>query len=519
MKKKVLTILILIGLAILSGRSEEKGKVFAQTGQWVNPTGHNDPTNNWSSPEVNAYDDNTATSTFDSENYWLSWSFFLELTVDSKTSDKIRYYVGRRKASDSDSIDVDVYKDGAWVDVFQGEPTWDAYQEKTFTSGVVTKARIRFHFYVYTGYAYAHIYDFDFWEIAPSSPPATVTKTMCAASSGNSGGVVSAQTITQPTTASAISERGFVATGYNDIDFPSYKELQDIYDYDSASPVPAGGVHTISTPGVYVSSSDYQLNASPCGAANAVIFVDGSLTVNTSFKTPAIQDSDNPLDFKNSCGSSLAFIVKDDINIEKNINNIYGIFYAGRTIDTTGGESSNKRLYIFGSLLANDFNFGRDLGADNKDNPAEQVIYMPQYLLDLGSSELLGQQKITWKEVVSSRAPAPTPTSPPAPTSTPTPTPIPIPTPTPTPICVVTPPTSSPDGKDNDCDGTVDEIVAGATYCKQQTYRQSCNYTCAPGSCVSRCVNNNCNQCGRQCGDTYKPGGGTCLCRQPSMYW
>ncbi len=120
------------------------------------------------------------------------------------------------------------------------------------------------------------------------------------------------------------------------------------------------------------------------------------MTIGRSFTNDTV--SGDPLTYKNSCNSSLAFIVSGNINIAQGVNNIYGIFYAGGTI-STGDGSTTEPLYVFGSLLAGGFGLGRNLGADNANYPAEQVIYIPQYLLDLGSPDLLGHSQVGWKEV------------------------------------------------------------------------------------------------------------------------
>ncbi len=322
--------------------------------------------------------------------------------------------------------------------------------------------------------------------VAPPPPPTLPAKTMVDDATtegkpggGSGGGVVSAGSITQPTEDEDISEREWVVRSYDGVDFPDYEKFKDIYDFDGATTI--NQLAQISSPGRYkIITDEYSINSpnAPCKqlGVSAVIFIDGSLIIRQSFS----DELDNPLmadllvarqNCKKATGepTSAVFIVKDDITIDPAVNNIYGIFYAGGTIST--GSSSN-RLYVFGSLLAGDptqpFVLGRDLGEDNPNYPAEQIIYMPQYLLDLGSEELLGQAKITWKEVVSPRTPAPTPTSPPTQTSTPTPTPVPTSTPTPVPPT----PTPIPNMCDTcACDGTSYESIT----CSGDTVYVDCN--------------------------------------------
>ena len=231
----------------------------------------------------------------------------------------------------------------------------------------------------------------DYSEPAPAYTP---EKTMCDDSTGSGGGVVSAWTITSPDTAEARSQRLWVLTGYNGVDFPTYLKLQTMYDHANALPVPNDDPADITTSGIY-KMGDLTITSSPCGSGvSAVIFVDGDLTISADFATPPDND-DNPLDFRGNCASSLAFIVCGDITISSTVGSIYGIFYAGGDIMNT--ESSSTRLYVFGSLLARSFALGRNLGADNSTSPAEQIIYMPKYLITLKS--LLGRSGVTWKEV------------------------------------------------------------------------------------------------------------------------
>ena len=134
---------------------------------WVSPTGHETPTD-WSRPS-NAYDydQNTEAAIFvpGEWRFGLKWSSFIVLTIPEKTSNKLRYMV--TASWGMTTIDVDVYKDGAWVDVYQGYFYGDIsnklWQERSFTEGQVTKARVRFgHKGIITSEV-AMIWEFDFW--------------------------------------------------------------------------------------------------------------------------------------------------------------------------------------------------------------------------------------------------------------------------------------------------------------------------------------------------------------------
>ena len=224
---------------------------------------------------------------------------------------------------------------------------------------------------------------------------------MCAASSGSGGGTVTAGGSIYPTDPYAASERGWRIANYPGIvDFRDYDDLQDLYSVEET----VSGFAGITDSKIYqwnCSGGPCTIDSSPCGRnINAVVFVDGDLEISADFAS-ALSNPSVPelLAARNNCNSSLAFIVKGDINIASSVNNIYGIFYAGGDLITEASATPpDGRLYVFGSLLARSFDLNRTLEADNENYPAEQVIYMPKYLLDLGTSDLLGRQKVTWRE-------------------------------------------------------------------------------------------------------------------------
>lgn len=222
---------------------------------------------------------------------------------------------------------------------------------------------------------------------------------MIAASSSTAGGDVTAGGSISPTDPFAASERGWRIANYpGSIDFPTYNELRENYTVNEVVTSYAG----INNSKIYqwncTGPGPCVVDSSPCGRnIDVVVFVNGDLNITADFFTPAFSNPTTAqlLAARNNCASSIAFIVKGDLTITPTVNNIYGIFYAGGDLNT--GSSSN-RLYVFGSLLANDFGLGRNLQVDNENYPAEQVISMPKYFLDLGSENLLGRAKITWRE-------------------------------------------------------------------------------------------------------------------------
>jgi hypothetical protein len=131
---------------------------------WVSPTGHNDPDNEWTN-EPNIYDEDEASYATDTIPSG-AWGSFVELTHVALTSNKVRYKAGGVFPGRIDQVDLDVYKDGAWVNVYEGtDLDINNFIEKTFTEGSVTKARLRFH--NAWGIAYnVQFREFDFWEVS-----------------------------------------------------------------------------------------------------------------------------------------------------------------------------------------------------------------------------------------------------------------------------------------------------------------------------------------------------------------
>ncbi|MCK4300998.1 MAG: hypothetical protein KAX80_15765, partial [Planctomycetes bacterium] len=108
---------------------------------WASPTGHNDPVSAWTD-EAKSYDRNAATYAFSSIPA-AQQGDFLELTISGLTCTKVRFYATSQDDACT-SIDLDVYKGGAWVDVHDGTYTAGTWVQHSFTSGTVTKARVRF---------------------------------------------------------------------------------------------------------------------------------------------------------------------------------------------------------------------------------------------------------------------------------------------------------------------------------------------------------------------------------------
>lgn len=129
---------------------------------WQSPTGYSDPDNRWVN-EPNVYDDNNESYAYHSGvTPPGTWSKFLHMLKSPAIQcSKVRF--DAYSAGAGYLIDLDVYKDGAWVDVYQGEFPNHVWVEKTFTQGSVSEARMRFlHPSSYCDFP---IWEFDFWQI------------------------------------------------------------------------------------------------------------------------------------------------------------------------------------------------------------------------------------------------------------------------------------------------------------------------------------------------------------------
>jgi len=137
----------------------------AGAGAWTSPTGFEDPDSAWDK-EPDAYDEDTNTSaiTIDAVGP-KSWSSYIILTLAASIqANKLRFnayyfdpYINK--------IDIDVLKDGAWVDVYEGSYDDRSWIEKSFTQGAVTKVQVRFYNDHPLGSLNAVLYEVDVWQV------------------------------------------------------------------------------------------------------------------------------------------------------------------------------------------------------------------------------------------------------------------------------------------------------------------------------------------------------------------
>jgi len=121
-----------------------KVKPSDETG-WVSPVSHDDPADNWDLEE-RAYDNEPSKTYARYSTPPGEWTSFLYLNAPDGglSCDRIRFIM-----SDSNpaytlfDLDVDVYRDGEWIDVFNGKAEERKWTEIVFDEGLVPRIRIR----------------------------------------------------------------------------------------------------------------------------------------------------------------------------------------------------------------------------------------------------------------------------------------------------------------------------------------------------------------------------------------
>ena len=137
---------------------------------WVNPTGFSNPSGLWEQ-ETDAYDDSTSTCAYQPYVPAETWGEIIDFTRPPIPCDKIRVYPNAYYGNGQ--IDIDLYYDGDWHDLYQGDFIHNDWNEYEFGQQIVSAVRFR----IYNGNTAArhvYIYEVDFWEI-PTVPPTVQT--------------------------------------------------------------------------------------------------------------------------------------------------------------------------------------------------------------------------------------------------------------------------------------------------------------------------------------------------------
>lgn len=132
------------------------------------------------------------------------------------------------------------------------------------------------------------------------------------------------------------------------------------------------------------------------GNNTGVIFIDGDLLIS-----------------QNNTGSTqegLVFVVKGNVNIDKDVKEVDAVIISEGTICTAydgtscldlDGNTTTPQLTINGSLIslngANPIKFGRSLGTDDDTIPAEIINHQVKYLVIL--RDLLSDTYQKWSEI------------------------------------------------------------------------------------------------------------------------
>jgi len=145
------------------------------------------------------------------------------------------------------------------------------------------------------------------------------------------------------------------------------------------------GIYRVSGSGGLTISASTIPNNYDSGSFNAIVFVPGTLTIDTNIVI--------------NTKSTLLFIVGGDAKINKSVENVQAGIFADGNIQTaydlaTSGVS--KTLYLKGVYSANKIELQRPYqGAGSKDPPpSEDFTYEPKYVMNL--ADYLGEKVIKW---------------------------------------------------------------------------------------------------------------------------
>ena len=136
---------------------------------WRSPTDFEDPDAAWAN-ETKAYDEDTGTG---SNNFVppLSWGNYLILKRAAVNCRRVRFHA-LRVAGTITKINLDIYYDDAWHDLYEGDFTNNAWVEKTLASNKsLTQARVKFYNSHETDTKNAWLHEFDFGEIGDPDAP------------------------------------------------------------------------------------------------------------------------------------------------------------------------------------------------------------------------------------------------------------------------------------------------------------------------------------------------------------
>ena len=181
---KVRTTLIfpIVFLSVLGFLFSFSVQEASATFNWMRPTGHNDTSGVWNSPQ-NVYDLDTDPPTT-SGGIWggggagAATFCCLELTHEAITCNQIKFYFTKCRTQDVANVRIDiVYQNGSSVNVYNGVcPSINQWITNSFTQDLVTKAKIQIGINTkgYLG-SYFQLADFQFYGEIPITVPSVAT--------------------------------------------------------------------------------------------------------------------------------------------------------------------------------------------------------------------------------------------------------------------------------------------------------------------------------------------------------
>lgn len=159
------------------------------------------------------------------------------------------------------------------------------------------------------------------------------------------------------------------------------------------TPLPGGKLPLLS--GSYLVNGDFTIdnntlpaNLSTTQNFGAVVFINGRLTIN--------------LDYGLHNSSGIVFIVKNDLLLDRAVDNLAGFFIVDGNINISYNGNNSNQLNLNGSLVGNGtWRLGKNLGGTNNvANAAEKFNYQPSYLNNKDLINLLTvNPTYSWSEV------------------------------------------------------------------------------------------------------------------------
>jgi hypothetical protein len=187
------------------------------------------------------------------------------------------------------------------------------------------------------------------------------------------------------------------STAFAPFKIPTYEELEALYYTRSKAQKfeITSFPSSISDQSIYRSNQSLTISSNYSGAGTAVVFINGSLDINTNLTTAG------------SRSNALVLIVKDNVTINPSVTLINAVIISSGTIytGTTGCNNLTQRiedanpLVIYGALISLDpqkpIRFCRSL--TNNTNPAETINSQVKYLVLLRN--ILSSTAEKWAEI------------------------------------------------------------------------------------------------------------------------